>query len=75
MFQLDVTEVSMKGARKQVNDKFKVQVLYLGEEIRVVDISSDNNDPVLMVLKRVDDAQKEDKGRTEVRSYHSQSFF
>jgi hypothetical protein len=61
--------VSLKGARKQVNEIFKVQVIYLGEEMRVVEVRSDGiESPVLMVLKREDQEQREDKARTEVRN-------
>jgi len=59
----------LKGARKQVNEIFKVQVIYLGEEMRVVEVRSDGiESPVLMVLKREDQEQREDKARTEVRN-------
>ena len=61
--------MSLKGARKQVNEIFKVQVIYLGEEMRVVEVRSDGiESPVLMVLKREDQEQREDKARTEVRN-------
>ena len=53
--QLEITDVSLKGTRKQVNDVFKVQIIYLGEEIRAVEVKSGVSEPMLMVLKRVDE--------------------
>ena len=69
--QVEIQETSFKGVRKPASELFNVQVLYLGEALRVIKVEAStggNAEPALLVLQRVDEDERVDgEGIRQVR--------